>query len=74
MVTIIGSGTLYRHKMPRLTSPMIAVGRSVIARAPSTTTAPVIAPVAAAVAPSTKALKLGVVSVAFEPGRRKNGK
>src|SRR5262249_57522880 len=44
----------------RLTSAIIAVGISVIARAPSTITAPVIAPVAAAVAPSTKALSWGL--------------
>src|SRR4029077_19996323 len=56
IVTITGSEILYRHKIPKLTSPIIAVGRSVIARVASTITAPVMAPVAAAVAPSTKAL------------------
>src|SRR5262249_60285810 len=60
MVTIIGSKILYRHKIPKLTSATIAVGRSVIARAPNTITAPVIAPVAAAVAPSTNALSWGL--------------
>src|SRR4051812_47418047 len=56
MVTRIGSEILKRHKTPRLMSAIAAVGRSVIARAANTITAPVIAPVAAAVAPSTKAL------------------
>src|SRR5262247_1576629 len=56
MVTIIGSEILYRHKIPKLISATIAVVRSVIARTPNTITAPVIAPVAAAVAPSTNAL------------------
>src|SRR4030095_12534806 len=59
-VTIIGSEILYRHKIPKLISASIAVGRSVIARAPNTITAPVIAPVAAAVAPSTNALSCGL--------------
>jgi hypothetical protein len=54
-ITIMGSDILKRHKRPRLTKAMIAVGRSMIARAPNTMTAPVIAPVAEAVAPSTKA-------------------
>src|ERR1043166_2391576 len=40
---------------------IVAVGRSVIARMPSTMTAPVMAPVAAAVAPSTKALSCGLL-------------
>src|SRR5262249_58868198 len=60
MLTIIGSQILYRHKIPKLISATIAVGRSVIARAPNTITAPVIAPVAAAVAPSTNALSWGL--------------
>jgi hypothetical protein len=45
---------------------MIAVGRPMIARAPSTIAAPVIAPVAAAVAPSTKHLNL-MRTIIFEP-------
>src|SRR5215467_7905064 len=56
IVTMIGSPILYRHRTARLTSAITAVGISVIARKPNTITAPVIAPVAAAVAPSTKAL------------------
>src|SRR5262245_12929693 len=60
IVTMIGSPILNRHRTARLTSAIIAVGISVIARAPNTITAPVIAPVAAAVAPSTKALSWGL--------------
>ena len=56
MMTRTGSENLKRHRITKLTRPMMAVGRSTIARAPSTTTAPVMAPVAAAVAPSTNAL------------------
>ena len=59
--TMIGSEILKRHKTARLASAIAAVGTSVIARAPKTMTAPVIAPVAAAVAPSTNALNCGLL-------------
>ena len=60
MVTRTGSEILYRHKIPKLISAIIAVGISVIARAPNTITATVIAPVAAAVAPL--ASRIGLVN------------
>ena len=60
IATSTGSESLKRHKRPKLTSAIAAVGTSTIARAPKTRTAPVIAPVAAAVAPSTKALSCGL--------------
>ena len=55
MTTRSGSGTLKRQRSPRLARAIAAVGTSTIARCPRTTTAPAMAPLAAAVAPSEKA-------------------
>ena len=60
IVTITGLDMLKRDKRIRLTTAIIAVGRSVMAPTPRTITEPVIAPVAAAVAPLTKALSWGL--------------
>jgi hypothetical protein len=50
--TVTGSGSLKRQRRSELTMPIAAVGRSKTARLARMTTAPLRAPVAAAVAPS----------------------
>ena len=58
--TITGSGSfLNLHSTRAVTSASAAVTQSVIERWPMTITAPVIAPIAAAVTPSTKATIAG---------------
>lgn len=56
-----GSGTFFVFTIPqRVPRAMSAVGTSWIARRPSTNAAPAIAPLAAAVTPSTNALTRGL--------------
>src|SRR6266849_2824397 len=57
--TRAGSGILRQRSRPSETAAMAAVGMSVMGWRPSTTTAPAMAPAAAAVAPLTKALIWG---------------
>ena len=66
--TMMGSGSLYRQSKARLASPIAGVGTSQIARTARTATAPLRAPVAAAVAPCTNAF-----SCAFSRFRRNHG-
>jgi hypothetical protein len=65
----IGSGTLHRQSRTSAAAPMSAVGRSVIERRPSTTTAPLIAPITAAVTPVYECRHARVLAVS--PPRRR---
>jgi hypothetical protein len=67
--TMIGSGSFLNFQSnPSVTTPISAVGMSMMDRCPNTTTAPAIAPMAATVTPSTNAATPGILPYFLNKG------